>query len=245
MNQGVEISCTFGARNKVVKKIIENFRTMKNIIFVFPILLVLAIVIGIDFGSQNNEYQFTASKYSTVGKDLHYYVPNEAEITTPTTSLTPHNYIFLGKSYIGFKEALGFKESRGRYHSVNPYGYLGKYQFSKSTLKMMGFRNIDNFLKNTKQQEAAFNAYVSFNKWVLRNDIDRFVGETIGGVEVTESGLLAAAHLAGPGNVRKYLRSNGRRDVSDANGASVRYYLKKFSGYDTSAIPASKKPQRF
>jgi len=221
---------------------IYNFRTMKNKLFVFPILLIVAIVIGIDFDAHKNVDQLTAT-FSTEGKDLHYYVPNEAE--SPTTNLPPQNYIFLGKSYIGFKEALGFKESRGRYQSVNPYGYLGKYQFSESTLRMMGFNNIDNFLKNTKQQEAAFNAYVSFNKWVLRNDIDRFVGETIGGVEVTESGLLAAAHLAGPGNVKKFLRSNGLRDASDANGASVRYYLKKFSGYDTSRIPASKKPQRF
>jgi len=221
---------------------IYNFRTMKNKLFVFPILLIVAIVIGIDFDARNNEDRLIAT-FSIEGKDLHYYVPNEAE--SSTTHLLPRNYILLGKSYVGFKEAIGFKESRGRYQTVNPYGYLGKYQFSESTLKMMGFNNIENFLKNTKQQEAAFAAYVSFNKWVLRNDIDRFVGETIGGVEVTESGLLAAAHLAGPGNVKKYLRSNGSRDASDANGASVRYYLKKFSGYDTSRIPASEKPQRF
>ena len=30
------------------------------------------------------------------------------------------------------------------------------------------------------------------------------------GIEITESGILAAAHLSGAGNVKKYLRSNGK-----------------------------------
>ncbi|MBA3986418.1 MAG: peptidoglycan-binding protein LysM, partial [Flavobacteriales bacterium] len=50
------------------------------------------------------------------------------------------------------------------------------------------------------------------------------------------SGILAAAHLAGPGNVRKFLRTGGDYAYEDANGVSVRYYLRKFSGYDTSHI---------
>ena len=59
-------------------------------------------------------------------------------------------------------------------------------------------------------QEKAFEANLSRNKWVLRRDIKRFVGKTIAGVKVTESGILAAAHLGGPGNVKKFLRSYGR-----------------------------------
>src|SRR5210317_1730319 len=38
----------------------------------------------------------------------------------------------LGKSFVGFKEAIAFKESRGDYKIVNTLGYLGKYQFGKS-----------------------------------------------------------------------------------------------------------------
>jgi hypothetical protein len=149
----------------------------------------------------------------------------------------------LGKSYVGFKEALGFKESRGNYHIVNDYGYMGKYQFSRATLQMMGLKNIDNFLYDTRQQEAAFLAYTSLNKWVLRNDIKRYAGKTIGGVKITESGILAAAHLAGAGNVQKFLRSAGENRFEDANGTSIRYYLRKFSGYDTSHIVPNKKPR--
>jgi hypothetical protein len=70
----------------------------------------------------------------------------------------------------------------------------------------------------------------------LRRDIKRFVGKRINGVNVTESGILAAAHLAGPGNVKKWLRSYGSVGFSDAFGTSVRTYMKRFSGFDTSSI---------
>lgn len=218
---------------------------MKKKRYVIPILFIAAMVVGAGLSSHKNEFDLTASVLNTEGQYLEYNVPNEKEVTTHYYFSDYENYLFLGKSYIGFKEALGFKESRGQYEIVNPYGYLGKYQFSANTLRMIGFKNLDDFLINTEKQEAAFNAYIAFNKWVLRHEIRKFDGKIIGGVEVTESGLLAAAHLAGPGNVKKYLRSNGVSDASDANGSTVKHYLKRFSGYDTSHVEASKKPELF
>jgi hypothetical protein len=147
----------------------------------------------------------------------------------------------LGKSFIGFKEALGFKESRGDYFIVNKFGYLGKYQFGKETLKMIGIFNPNQFLQNPELQEKAFIANAQRNKWILRKDIERFNGMTINGVRITESGILAAAHLAGPGSVKKYLRSYGANGFKDAFGTSIQYYIKKFSGYDTSSIIPDKK----
>lgn len=147
----------------------------------------------------------------------------------------------LGKTYIGFKEALGFKESQGNYSTVNTFGYLGKYQFGKETLKLIGIYNPVLFLNTPELQEKAFLANAERNKWILRKDIDRFVGAVINGVKVTESGILAAAHLAGPGNVKKFLRSYGANGFSDAFGTSISYYMKKFSGYDTSFIKPNRK----
>ncbi|HPE83260.1 MAG: peptidoglycan-binding protein LysM [Aequorivita sp.] len=213
---------------------------MKKRIYLIAVLLVVTILVGTGFISKDS-YDF--STFSTEGLELDYNVPTEAELMPLIAPVTPKFYLFLGKSYIGFKEALGFKESRGDYHIVNDYGYMGKYQFSRATLRMMGFKNTDNFLYDTRQQEAAFLAYTSLNKWVLRNDIKRYAGKTIGGVKVTESGILAAAHLAGAGNVKKFLRSAGENRFEDANGASIRYYLSKFSGYDTSHIVPNKKPR--
>ena len=61
------------------------------------------------------------------------------------------------------------------------------------------------------------------------------------GVEVTESGILAAAHLAGPGAVKEYLRSGGVSGFEDAFGTTIRYYMKRFAGYDTSYVIANRK----
>lgn len=151
------------------------------------------------------------------------------------------NYILLEKSYIGFKEALAFKESRGMYRIINELGYLGKYQFGASTLKLIGIHNTKLFLENPQLQEKAFLANAQRNKWVLRKDIKRFVGQKINGNVVTESGILAAAHLAGPGSVKRYLRSYGSIRFSDAFGTNIASYMRQFSSYDTSFIVPKKK----
>ncbi|GAB5401487.1 MAG: peptidoglycan-binding protein LysM [Aureisphaera sp.] len=198
------------------------------------IILVVAFV-STGFASKNG---VDLSHYIMTDEAVCYNVPNEDEVVEESND---YFQLFLGKTFIGFKEALGFKESQGRYRVINEFGYMGKYQFGKSTLKMIGIYNTQNFLEDTRMQEEAFTAYVSRNKWILRRDIKRYEGRYIGGVKVTESGILAAAHLAGAGNVKKYLRSGGAIQFQDAFGTSIRYYLKKFSGYDTSLIVANRK----
>ncbi len=176
-----------------------------------------------------------------------YNVPTENAIYTvyPTGLIEKQVDPLLpvtGRSFIGFKEALGFKESQGKYNTVNTLGYLGKYQFGKSTLKRFKIYDTTEFLKDAKLQEEAFSALCSVNKWILIRDIKRSVGKNINGIRITESGILAAAHLAGAGSVKKYLRSNGEFKFSDAYGTTIEHYLKKFAGYDTSIIEANRKP---
>ncbi|RNL81702.1 peptidoglycan-binding protein LysM [Sinomicrobium pectinilyticum] len=179
---------------------------------------------------------FTSTKKVKISNRYKVNGPLLSTVPTADEPLSTINPPFLGKSFVGFKEALGFKESRGNYFITNHLGYMGKYQFGTSTLKLIGIHNSSDFLNDPELQERAFIANTARNKWVLRRDIRRCVGKNIGGVYVTESGILAAAHLAGPGNVKTYLRSGGARGFKDANGASIRYYMKKFSGYDTSYI---------
>ena len=205
-----------------------------------PFVALFALVIG-----SQTPNQLDVCLYSVDGMEIEYSVlePEEnLEINLVKSELeacfsTP----YLDKSFVGFKEALGFKESRGDYFVVNTLGYLGKYQFNRNTLKLVGVYNPNEFLKSPKLQEKAFIANTARNKWILRRDINRFVGKRIDGVLVTESGILAAAHLAGPGSVKKYLRSYGAIGFTDAYGTSIRYYMKRFSGYDTSFIVGDKK----
>ncbi|NER13288.1 peptidoglycan-binding protein LysM [Leptobacterium flavescens] len=202
---------------------------------VLKLTILVAAVVTISLGFTLKTKKVIVHENYVVKEPLEYTVNIEKpESITPTQIITQPP--FLGKSFVGFKEALAFKESRGDYFITNYLGYLGKYQFGASTLELLGVYNKSLFLSNPQLQEKAFIANTARNKWILRKDIQRYVGRTFNGVLVTESGILAAAHLGGAGNVKKYLRSGGKIVFEDANGASVQYYMKKFSGYDTSHI---------
>ncbi|HJS01725.1 MAG TPA: hypothetical protein VJ780_12400 [Flavobacterium sp.] len=146
------------------------------------------------------------------------------------------NVPFTGNLFIGFKEAIGFRESENKYKKVNSLGYLGKYQFGNETLRSIGIHDTQKFLKSPKLQEKAFVALLSKNKSLLKEVIRKYEGKVVNGVLITESGILAAAHLGGAGSVKKYFKSNGKRYFRDAYGTSIRSYLKAFGGYDTSFI---------
>lgn len=155
---------------------------------------------------------------------------------------TENSIPLLAKDFVGFKEALAFKESQGSYTVVNRLGYLGKYQFGKTTLQRFKIYDTQAFLRNPELQERAFVALCKVNKYILRRDIKRFVGKRINGVLITESGILASAHLSGAGNVKKFLRSGGTHKFNDANGVTIEVYMKKFAGYDVSEIVANRTP---
>jgi hypothetical protein len=149
------------------------------------------------------------------------------------------NIPFTGNLFIGFKEALGFKESQGKYKRINSLGYMGKYQFGTETLKSVGIYDSSLFLRSPKMQERAFVALLSKNKWILQDIIKKHSGTIVNGILVTESGILAAAHLGGAGSVKRYFRHNGEIFIKDAYGASIRSYMEAFGGYDTSLIVAN------
>ena len=130
-----------------------------------------------------------------------------------------------------FLTDIGFRESGNRYDITNTFGYMGKYQFGKSTLRGLGFKvSRQEFLNNPQLQEEAMMALLIHNKEKLQKYIDVFDGETINGMYISESGILAAAHLGGQGSVKRYFK-NGKV-FSDANGTKITSYMKQFSGYD-------------
>jgi len=135
------------------------------------------------------------------------------------------------KTHNKFLDDIGFRESSNNYKAVNQFGYLGKYQFGRKTLNNLGFENISNreFLENNSIQEEAMYALLNHNKKILRRQIEKYHGKTIHGIHITESGILAAAHLAGPGNVRKFFRKG--YEFQDGNGTKMTSYMIRFSGY--------------
>ncbi len=149
-----------------------------------------------------------------------------------------YQIVFTGYSFTGFKEAVAFKESQGNYRQVNRFGYMGKYQFGKDALSYLGIKNHSAFLADEKLQERAFERLLAVNKGKLKKEIEIFSGKEVGGVLVTESGILAAAHLGGSSSVKKFLYSNGKNLKRDGFGTSIASYMRKYAGYDTSSITA-------
>ena len=130
-----------------------------------------------------------------------------------------------------FLNAIGHRESSNRYDIVNKWGYMGKYQFGKKTLKNLGYDvSKKEFLNSPYLQEKAMLDLLEHNKKILQSYIDYWDGRKINGKVITESGILAAAHLAGAGNVKRFLKKG--EEFKDGNGTKLTSYLTQFSGYD-------------
>ena len=131
-----------------------------------------------------------------------------------------------------FLDEVGFRESSNNYKAVNQFGYLGKYQFGRKTLNAIGFEDVSNyeFLSNPEIQEEAMLVLLQKNKHTLRREIKKYVGDTVNGIYITESGILAAAHLGGAGNVRKFFRKG--YEFEDGNGTKMTSYMIRFADYN-------------
>ena len=135
------------------------------------------------------------------------------------------------KGYNDFLDAIGHQESGNRYDIVNRYGYMGRYQFGSATLKTLKIKvTREAFLNSPDLQEYAMKQLLLYNKKKLQKYIDEFDGQIVHGILVTESGLLAAAHLGGQGSVKKWFKTGKVRQ--DGNGVKITSYMVKFSGYD-------------
>ena len=72
---------------------------------------------------------------------------------------------------------------------------------------------------------------MKLNKKLLCDLIGKYEGKTLNSIYITQSGLLAAAHLGGAGNVKDFLESGGLIIFKDGNGTPITKYMKHFSGY--------------
>lgn len=149
---------------------------------------------------------------------------------------------------MAFREQLGQSESSGRYGVVNAEGYTGKYQFGPARLtdymnatgqkfSMEQFRN-DPALQE-RVQAWHENDILSY---ITDNELDRFIGQVVGGVKVTPEAMLGMAHLGGKSGMRKFLETGGEYNPADSNGTSLRDYGQKFSGQDQSSTATGTRP---
>jgi len=135
------------------------------------------------------------------------------------------------KDHVAFLRNIGNFESGNRYEVVNRWGYMGRYQFHLSTLESIGIKTTKKkFLSSPTLQEEAMTRLLKSNKRTLRRYIRKYNNTSLHGVYVTESGILAAAHLGGAGNVIKWFKKG--EVFKDGNGTPITRYMKRFSGYE-------------
>lgn len=193
-------------------------KKIDNIEFVLGFAFVLFMLMLSSFGYMMHRNYITASELKI------------AEIAPlPEPVIEAPNFIKV-YNLDTFLYDMAERESSNRYDVVNQYGYMGAYQFGSQTLKNLGYKvTREEFLSNPVLQEEAMLKLLKANKHTLRRQIKKYDGKLVNGVLVTESGLLAAAHLVGAGTVRKWIR-NGKK-YTDGNGVDLTSYLVKFNGY--------------
>ncbi len=139
--------------------------------------------------------------------------------------------------YFRFKKLLAKYESANNWKEYNQFGFIGKYQFGQSALDATGYGHItfENFKLNPasfpeQDQEKAMDILLKINESVMGKSIDKFVGLIFfDSIPLTRMGILAAAHLAGPANVREFLESFGERNFKDKMGTRISDYVYRFS----------------
>ncbi|MCK5678693.1 MAG: peptidoglycan-binding protein LysM, partial [Flavobacteriaceae bacterium] len=93
---------------------------------------------------------FTKAQFnSTPIKKVQYNLPKANAIVTVCMDIKPFEFIYtptIDNTFIGFREAVAFKESQGKYNKINSLGYLGKYQFGKTTLNRIKIYDTNKFL---------------------------------------------------------------------------------------------------
>jgi hypothetical protein len=134
-----------------------------------------------------------------------------------------------------FMELVGEIESNNNYNVVNSYGMLGRYQFSPTTIRHLGFNvTRDEFLSNPALQDSVMVAYIHYNYNSLSELIEEFEGTERNGVVLTKAAILAGAHFAGTSGMRNYLVRNQIR--RDGYGMTVNRYISHFQDFHLPTI---------
>lgn len=176
-------------------------------------------------------------------------IPN---IQKKTIEITPKvSY----KTTKDFLKKLAFKESTNTWDTIRYVtrrrdkkrvpAYVGKYQFGNMALRdIKSDVRVSDFAKDPsiwteEQQDRDILKLMKNNKHYLRKKIgfkgyQHYLGKTIKGVKITESGIMAASHLIGNSGVKKFLKTNGKTDPIDGNKTSCSKYMKIFAGYELS-----------
>lgn len=137
-------------------------------------------------------------------------------------------------------ESLFGTESGGNFNAANDEGYTGRSQFGEDRLadysRATGSEPItpEQFRSDPElQQRVEQWHFKDINKFIDDNDLMEYDGQTIDGVPITRSGMIAMAHLGGAGGMQRFLETNGEYNPADSNGTNLSDYAKTHGGLST------------
>lgn len=155
--------------------------------------------------------------------------------------------------YADFLKAVATKESSMNAGVTNGLGYVGLFQMGTAAMTDAGYYKSNGTASNSwqgtftgkngvtslaqfkanpdLQVQAITDYYSKLQSYVNYYGLNQYVGKTVNGVPITESGLIAGAHLVGIGSLKQYLESGGSVIPKDGNGVPVTQYITQFGGY--------------
>jgi hypothetical protein len=89
----------------------------------------------------------------------------------------------------------------------------------------------EDFRRNPAAQEAVAEIDDAFkDREIVQNGLEKYIGQTVGGIPITRDGIRNMIHLGGAGGAKRALESGGAEDRQDANGTSVLEYARLGAG---------------
>lgn len=167
-----------------------------------------------------------------------------------------------GKSYTDFLSAIRDRESTQNYQLVSSKGYLGAYQFAEVTLKDLdyytdstsaqdwigtftgknGVTSKSQLLNTPSLQDKVFGDMLQLYWGYAQQSnfhMTDHLGETIVGIDITPSVIVAGSHLAGIGKMRDFLDTKGAGYAADSGLVK---YLTGLSGFDLPFVASVPEP---
>lgn len=98
------------------------------------------------------------------------------------------------------------------------------------TFNIPGFPNVKtkaDFLANPDAQEKVYEIHqAKITQEMKANGFDKYIGQTVGGVLITDEGIRNMMHLGGAGSTDLFFRSGGTIDRADKNGTKLSDYAR-------------------
>jgi len=167
---------------------------------------------------------------------------------TPEEQAQMDNILGVGDTS-GVREALRANESGGRtdvvdFNKEDGKDHVGLYQFGQGRLddynKANGTSITTEQLKEMsaeEQEKIADWHFDDIDAYIDSNNLEKYVGQTIGGVTITRSSMIAMAHLGGKSGMKQFLETDGKYDPSDGK-TKLSDYARDFAAEDPTTSPA-------